>query len=445
MALIRMPFAVWVAFHLMSVRLFWRVVCASLMTVSILATQPAVVTANFYENYGSEEAAEAACLESFKAENAPGGFNRRIQETSNAFYNSERHDKWVQDSLARQSTDDKFCLGYDASLIRGDWGGTGWRYFKALTSCQISSDPRSLIVPTRDLKLFPIIAAAPRLTGLQMVRGGTTNGDFPMFGGVFTPHRVHFVSWEMASDKRFDNVIYSTGKYPYVSNSACLYPDRLDKKNEGKDLSSIWSTAATWQFIPVPGWIKGDNWLRVTVTTPGLGSDSFASSVFFPDGHGMSRYEKPQQSPSVVDIAVEDDSLTTTVVGSTYPYREITICVWTVSKNNQQNQNCAPLRKESKQAYFGGSDTYDFNWREVTRSTSQGQLVKLTVSVTNDYGSDSMEFSVEQAEQKELAPKTASVSTPASVNSQIPCRRGTTVRRFKKTVCPSGWRPASRP
>jgi len=437
----------------MNVGMVRRVVCASLISVSVLETQPAVAATTSYD---SEASAEAACLESFKEMNSPGSENRRLLERSPTF-SATLLDKWLQDSLARQTTDGRFCYGYRVSLL--GTGGTGWSWIKS-NPCQQSYDPRFPNPPTRDLTLFPIRVAAPRLTALHMVKGGSANGDMPMFGGIFTPHIVYFVSFEIASDQGFNNVVYSVRNSPRVFNAACWYPDRIDMANKGKSdlyLASIWSAAANWDSVNgIPGWIKGDYWLRVTVAAPGLGSDSIVGSVFFPDGHGFSRYEQPRQSPSVVEIAVSGDSLSTKIVGSMDPYRELTICVWTRSGATQRNNKCVSLKQESNAPQVGSPTTYNFNWRDMTRSDPNSELVKLTVSASNAYGSDLMEFTVEQSE--EFAPSTTSTTAPSTTSTtapsttsttaigpQIVCRRGTTVRRFKAESCPTGWRRSPRP
>lgn len=426
----------------MGVYLVRRVVCASLISLSIVVTQPAVSSA---ASYDSEAAAEAACLDFFRASNAPGSENRRLLERSPTF-SSELLDKWVEESIARQNSDGKFCYGYNSSLL-GD-GGSGWSWLRS-NPCQMIYSPIAPNPPKRDLSKFPIRRTAPRLTALHMVKGGSANGDIPMFGGIFTPHVVYAVSFDIARDSRFNEIIYSVKNSPQAFSAACWYPDRIDMANSGKSkvyLDSIWAAAANWQIVSgIPGWIKGDHWLRVTVSAPGLGSDSIVGSVFLPDGHGGSRYEQPRQSASVIDIDVTGDSLTTTVIGSMDPYRELTICVWTESGKSQRNQKCTTLKQESKAPQVGAPTTYNFNWRNLTRSELDQKLVKLTVAVSNDYGSDLMEFTDEQLKEPETASTTTTVGTQPQVNQRITCRRGTTKRRFKQTVCPSGWRPASRP
>jgi hypothetical protein len=389
----------------------------------------------------SESAAEAACLASFRAMNSPGSENRKFLERNPSFSN-EIFENWVAEALSRQGADGKFCQAFLPNGVEG----LGWSYV-AMPPCQQAWHPsmRGEASAVRDLAKYPIIRAAPRLTALRMVQGGSANGDFPMFGGIFTPHVMHYVSFQIARDAGFNDVVYEAKNRP-KGFLACYYSDRLDKTLEWRQkewAESPWRAAASWNDVGmIPSWVKGNFWMRVTIMAPGLGSDSIVSSVFFPDGHGFSRYEQPRQSPSVIEMTVAGDALAFKIVGSMDPYRQLEICAWTVIDETNRIKRCTSYKEESKEPQTGAPAVYNFDWREWVKAGSRERLDRITVTVRNPYGEDSLDYVPEPADFETIT--TTSTSTPATTvrsnKDVLTCRRGKQTKRVRSSKCPSGWR-----
>lgn len=440
---------------------FANVVCVGVLTPILLLASGAGDTAHA-ALWDTQDAAEMACLDVFNSWNRPGkvqGLARTLSEANQAL-----HRQWVDDMLKRQDSDGKFCYGFKESKFGGV--SDKWNYSMG-SGCQptwlpLDAAGKSTRAPERDFTKFPIVRASPRLTAVKMVRGGSANGDFPMLGAILTPHETHYLTFEISRDERFSSVIYSGGQP--LNQPACLYPDRLDvylsRQSQTSENLAAWGAASTWTpIVNLPSWLKGDVWIRITVSADGLGSDSIISSMFLPDGHGTSRYQMPHQSPAVVDISVNAEELLVTVTGSMDPFLKLTVCVEGIDRTSElkDRSSCHQMPFKSSSAQVGAPRVHTFNWRELLghpefefekeiRGIAQkfwtpayefptsGKLVRVSTTVENPFGVDKLEYEVDS----DLDTTDSVEKKPAKKN--VTCRKKSTIRRFKGGKCPNGWK-----